>query len=78
MHEVALVGELVDAAVARSGGVPVTLVRVRRATTIPDDVLRQAFEMLVPGTPLEGATLERGHVRHPARLPVRFRRGPGA
>ena len=37
---------------------PWPLVRVRRATTIPDDVLRQAFEMLVPGTPLEGAALE--------------------
>ena len=58
MHEVGLVAELVDAAVERSGGGPVTLVRVRRASTIPEDVLRQAFEMLVAGTPLEDATLE--------------------
>ena len=58
MHEAGLVGELVDAAVARAAGRPVTLVRVRRATTIPDDVLRQAFEMLVPGTELEAAALE--------------------
>jgi Zn finger protein HypA/HybF involved in hydrogenase expression len=58
VHEVGLVAELVDAAVDRSGGAPVTLVRVRRATTIPEDVLRQAFEMLVPGGPLEAATLE--------------------
>ncbi len=58
MHEVGLVAELVDAAVDRSGGAPVSLVRVRRATTIPDDVLRQAFDMLVPGGPLENAVLE--------------------
>jgi Zn finger protein HypA/HybF involved in hydrogenase expression len=58
VHEVGLVAELVDAAAERSGGRSVAVVRVRRATTIPDDVLRQAFEMLVPGTPLEGAVLE--------------------
>lgn len=58
MHEVGLVAELVDAAVERSGGRPVALVRVRRATTVPEDVLRQAFEMLVPGTPLDGAELD--------------------
>ena len=57
MHEVSLVAELVDAAIARAGGSPVSLVAVQRATTIPDDVLRQAFEMLVPGTVLEGAEL---------------------
>ena len=56
MHEVGLVGELVDAAVERSGGRRVILVRVRRATTVPEDVLAQAFEMLVPGTLLDGAT----------------------
>jgi Zn finger protein HypA/HybF involved in hydrogenase expression len=58
MHEVGLVAELVDAAVERSGGRPVAIVRVRRATTLPEDVLAQAFEMLVPGTPLDGAVLE--------------------
>jgi Zn finger protein HypA/HybF involved in hydrogenase expression len=58
VHEVGLVAELVDAAVSISGGRPVALVRVRRATTVPDDVLRQAFEMLVPGTPLDGAQLD--------------------
>lgn len=58
MHEVALVAELVDVAVARSGDRPAAVVRVRRATTIPDDVLRQAWEMLVVGTPLGDAILE--------------------
>ncbi len=58
MHEVGLVGELVDAAVERAGGRRVLLVRVRRATTIPDEVFRQAFQMLAPGTVLEAASLE--------------------
>jgi Zn finger protein HypA/HybF involved in hydrogenase expression len=57
MHEVSLVAELVDAVRERSGDRPVSLVRVRRASTIPDDVLRQAFEMLTPDGPLAGATL---------------------
>jgi Zn finger protein HypA/HybF involved in hydrogenase expression len=57
MHEVGLVAELVDAAVARAGGRPVALVRVRHATTIPEDVLRQAFEMLAEGGPLAAAKL---------------------
>ncbi len=58
MHEVGLVAELVDAALAEAAGRPVSVVRVRRATTVPEDVLRQAWEMLVPGTPLDGVTLE--------------------
>ena len=58
MHEVGLVAELLDAAVARAGEGPVVLVRVRRATTVPEDVLRQAWEMLVPGTPLDGVPIE--------------------
>lgn len=58
MHETGLVAELVEAAVERSGGRPIEAIRVRRATTIPEDVLRQAFEMLVPGTLLETAELE--------------------
>ena len=57
MHEVGLVAELVDAAVARSGGLPASLVRVRYATTIPEDVLRQAWEMLVADGPLADAQL---------------------
>ena len=57
MHEVSLVAELVDAAEARSAGAPVSLIRVRHATTFPEDVLRQAFEMLTATGPLQGATL---------------------
>lgn len=58
MHEVALVESLVDAAIARSDGGPVASVHVRYATTIPEDVLRQAFAMLTADGPLAGATLE--------------------
>ena len=58
MHEVSLVAALVDAAAARAGGRPVTLVRVRHATTVPPDVLRQAFQMLVTAGALEGAVLD--------------------
>ena len=57
MHEVGLVAALVDAAVEHAGGAPVSLVRVRHATTIPEEVLRQAFEMLVADGPLASAEL---------------------
>jgi Zn finger protein HypA/HybF involved in hydrogenase expression len=57
MHEVGLVAQLVDAAVEHAGGSPVSLVRVRYATTIPEDVLRQAWEMLVADGPLADAVL---------------------
>jgi hypothetical protein len=58
VHEVALVGELVDAAVARVEGPRARRVVVRYATTIPADVLTQAWEMLVVGGPLEHAELD--------------------
>ncbi len=58
MHEVGMVGQLLDVAVASSGGVPVSLVRIRYASTVPEDVLRQAFEMLTGEGPLAGAVLE--------------------
>ena len=57
VHEVALVAELVEAVEARAAGRPVTVVRVRHATTIPEDVLRQAFAMLVGAGSLAAATL---------------------
>ena len=53
-----MVAELVDAAVATAGGAKVSLVRIRHATTVPEDVLRQAFEMLTGEGPLADATLE--------------------
>ncbi len=53
-----MVAELVDVAAARAGGRAVALVRVRYASTVPGDVLRQAFEMLIPDGPLASAALE--------------------
>jgi Zn finger protein HypA/HybF involved in hydrogenase expression len=58
VHEVSLVAQLVDAAAETAGGAPVSLVRVRHATTIPSDVLEQAWTMLTEGGPLATATLE--------------------
>jgi Zn finger protein HypA/HybF involved in hydrogenase expression len=58
VHEVSLVAELVDIVVERSGGAPVALVRVRHATTIPSDVLDQAWAMLTEEGPLADAVLE--------------------
>lgn len=57
MHEVSLVADLVEAVTTRAGGRPVSLVRVRHSTTIPEDVLRQAFTMLTTGGPLARADL---------------------
>jgi len=53
-----MVAELVDAAVASAGGATVSLVRIRHASTVPEDVLRQAFEMLTGDGPLASAVLE--------------------
>ena len=57
MHEVGLVAELVDAATAQAGAARVATVRVRHSTTIPEDVLRQAFAMLTAEGPLATAEL---------------------
>ncbi|MFN8631622.1 MAG: hydrogenase/urease maturation nickel metallochaperone HypA [Chloroflexota bacterium] len=58
MHEVGMVAQLVDAAIDTAGGEPVALVRIRFASTVPEDVLAQAWEMLTTEGPLAGATLE--------------------
>jgi Zn finger protein HypA/HybF involved in hydrogenase expression len=58
MHEVSLVERLIEECVARAHGGRVERVRVRYATTIPVEGMRQAFEMLSQGTSLERAVLE--------------------
>jgi hydrogenase nickel incorporation protein HypA/HybF len=58
MHEVSLVAELVEACERAAAGAPVQAVRVRHASAIPEDVVRQAFAMLTSGTPLGAARLE--------------------
>jgi hypothetical protein len=45
VQEVGLVDELVETVDQRADGRRVRVVRVLRATTIPEDVLRQAWEM---------------------------------
>jgi Zn finger protein HypA/HybF involved in hydrogenase expression len=58
MHELSLVAELVEACTRRAGGAPVSLVRVRCATTIPEGALRESFRLLAAGGPLAAAVLE--------------------
>ena len=58
MHEVSLVAELVEACERLADGAPVRRVRVRHASSLPPDTVRQAFELLTAGTGLCGAVLE--------------------
>jgi Zn finger protein HypA/HybF involved in hydrogenase expression len=58
MHEVALVADLVEAAAARVEGPHAQRVVVRYASTIPLDILEQAWAMLTADGPLDGAILE--------------------
>lgn len=58
MHEVSLVAELIDQCERQSAGQPVTLVRVRHASSIPEDALQQAFRMLTEGGRLADVTLQ--------------------
>jgi Zn finger protein HypA/HybF involved in hydrogenase expression len=58
MHELSLAAELVEACRRRAGGAPVSLVRVRCATTIPEAALREAFRLLAADGPLAAAVLE--------------------
>jgi len=58
VHELSLVAELVEACRQRAGGAPVSLVRVRCATTIPEAALRESFRLLAADGPLAAAVLE--------------------
>jgi Zn finger protein HypA/HybF involved in hydrogenase expression len=58
VHEVSLVEEMVVEVRRQAGGRPVERVRVRHATTIPDEVLRQCWELLTTDDPLADVTLE--------------------
>lgn len=57
MHEVSLVAELVDECVRRAEGRPIASVHVRRASSVPEDTLRQAFHMLSRDNVAADATL---------------------
>ena len=60
MHELSLMSNLLDHAVAAAGGAPICALRVRVGplSGIVVDSLRFAFEALSPGTPAEGARLD--------------------
>lgn len=58
MHEVSLVADLITQCELRSAGRPVSVVRVRHASSIPEPALQQAFRMLTEGGNLADATLE--------------------
>jgi Zn finger protein HypA/HybF involved in hydrogenase expression len=60
MHEYAAVEAMIEDLsdhLAARGIERVAAVRLRRSSAFDDDALRQAFAMLSPGTPLEGAIL---------------------
>jgi Zn finger protein HypA/HybF involved in hydrogenase expression len=58
MHEVSLVAELISECERLSAGRPVQLVRVRRASSIAEPALLQAFRMLTEGGRMADTTLE--------------------
>jgi hydrogenase nickel incorporation protein HypA/HybF len=66
MHEFGLVEGIVDTVQQRAGDRPVARVKVRIGTLhrASDASMQQAFEIVVMGTPLEGAALDL------VRLPV--------
>ena len=60
MHELSLMSNLLEHAVASAGGAPICALRVRVGplSGIVVDALRFAFEALAPGTPAAGARLD--------------------
>jgi Zn finger protein HypA/HybF involved in hydrogenase expression len=58
MHEVSLVAELVEACERAAAGATIRTVCVRHVSAIPEDAVRQAFELLTTGTPLAAARLD--------------------
>lgn len=72
MHEVSLVADLVSACERRSAGRPVGHIRVRHASSLPEESLRQAFSMLTVGGPLERTVLETEEFAVELRCPCGF------
>ena len=72
MHEVSLVAELVEACERAAAGATVRTVRVRHASAIPEDAVRQAFELLTTGTPLAAARLDLTSFDIEVRCPCGF------
>jgi Zn finger protein HypA/HybF involved in hydrogenase expression len=57
MHELSLVGELIEEVARRAAGRTVALVVIRHASTISEEMLHQAFTMLAADGPLASARL---------------------
>ncbi|MFB3786869.1 MAG: hydrogenase maturation nickel metallochaperone HypA [bacterium] len=60
MHEYSIVEQIVDqvlTAMREQGVERVKSVHLRRGSTFSEEALRQAYDMLTPGTPLESAEL---------------------
>lgn len=72
MHEVSLVAQLVEACEQRAAGLPVRLVRVRHASSLPEATVRQAFDLLTVGTELADARLELSSFDVEVRCPCGF------
>jgi Zn finger protein HypA/HybF involved in hydrogenase expression len=58
VHEIALTEALIASCLDEVGGARIERVVVRHASTVSEDALRQAFEMLTAEGPLAGARLE--------------------
>ncbi|MEX1172369.1 MAG: hydrogenase/urease maturation nickel metallochaperone HypA [Chloroflexota bacterium] len=58
MHELSLVADLLDAATLRADGAAVTRLRVRHASSLPEDALRQAFQLVATGGPFADVALD--------------------
>lgn len=77
MHELAVVGALIDTVVngiAEHQPCRVDVIRVQRGTAFLEEALIQGFEMLSRGTPLEGARLEIEVVDHITDCPCGIER----
>jgi Zn finger protein HypA/HybF involved in hydrogenase expression len=72
VHEVSLVADLIEICERQADGRKVALVRVRHATTIPAEMLEQAFRMLTVGGALADATLEAEPFDIPLACPCGF------
>jgi Zn finger protein HypA/HybF involved in hydrogenase expression len=72
MHEVSLVAELVEACERAAAGATIRTVRVRHASAIPEDAVRQAFALLTSGTALGTARLELSSFDLVVRCPCGF------
>jgi Zn finger protein HypA/HybF involved in hydrogenase expression len=70
VHELSLVADLVRTCIERAGaGGQVATVHVRHASTLPREVLEEAFVLLTRGTVLAGAQLDATPLERPFRCP---------